>query len=641
MDIKPTYSELLTRAIELEEQIERYRSLAEKTSDLLYRTDTEGNIIYLSRSVYELFGYTMEEALGLNMAKDIYLVPEERENVLSILKRDGKIRNLRVRAKRKDGSFLWASVNAHFFHDNNGKIGGIEGIARDISDQEKAYEIIERERDLLQAVMDGAKNSHLVYLDREFNFVRVNETYARSCGYQPKEMIGKNHFELYPHPENEAIFTKVRDSGEAFEIKDKPFVFPDQPDRGTTYWDWTLTPVKDAVGYVTGLVFSLFETTERKRTEEAHRKSEQAFRNLFDHHAAVKLIIDPDTGRIIAANHAAEEFYGWSRKTLAKMNIRQINTKTPDEIKKSMEKARDQKIIHFDFQHQLADGSIRDVEVFSSGVEIGGRKYLHSIVHDITEQKKVEKEMRELQIQNWRLKKSESLSRMAGAIAHHFNNHLMGVMGNLELGLKVMRQNECPETHILEALKSAEKAADISGLMLTYLGQNTSGKAPADLGKVCRMSMPLLQTAFSGKMLLEADLPSRGPMIYGNAIQIQQLVTNLVTNAAESYEEKGIVHVTVKTVRSSEIPEQNRFPIDWQPHGNEYACLEVADSGCGIEERNIEKIFDPFFSTKFTGRGLDLAVALGIVRAHNGVITVESKRGEGSIFRFFIPLTID
>ncbi len=121
----------------------------------------------------------------------------------------------------------------------------------------------EWEQGILQAIMDGSKNSHLVYLDRNFNFVRVNETYAQTCGYRPEEMIGKNHFALYPHAENEAIFARVRDTGEPFEIRDKPFEFPDQPERGVTYWDWTLTPVKNPDGQVEGLIFSLHETTER------------------------------------------------------------------------------------------------------------------------------------------------------------------------------------------------------------------------------------------------------------------------------------------------------------------------------------------------------------------------------------------
>lgn len=132
--------------------------------------------------------------------------------------------------------------------------------------RKRAEKAFHSERDLLQDLINGAKKSHLVYLDRDFNFVRVNETYAKTCGYEPEEMIGKNHFDLYPHEENEAIFAKVRDTGEPVEYHDKPFNFPDQPDRGTTYWDWMLTPIKSH-NEVVGLIYSLFETTESKRVE--------------------------------------------------------------------------------------------------------------------------------------------------------------------------------------------------------------------------------------------------------------------------------------------------------------------------------------------------------------------------------------
>jgi PAS domain S-box-containing protein len=141
-----------------------------------------------------------------------------------------------------------------------------------INELKKAQRLLEKEKNLLSSVMNGAKNIYLVYLDRDFNFVRVNNAYAKTCGYTPEEMVGKNHFDLYPHAENEAIFKKVRDTGEPVQFRDKPFAFPDQPERGTTYWDWTLEPIKDRNGKVEGLVFSLVETTERKR---AQRKLEE------------------------------------------------------------------------------------------------------------------------------------------------------------------------------------------------------------------------------------------------------------------------------------------------------------------------------------------------------------------------------
>lgn len=136
----PSYNELLARVNSLEESESRYRSLAENTSDLLYRTDIHGKITYLSKSVQELSGYTMEEALGLNMAEDVYLVPEEREEFLSILRKDGKVTNFLARLKRKDGSIWWAMTNAHFFLDGKGEIGGVEGIARDITELKTAQE---------------------------------------------------------------------------------------------------------------------------------------------------------------------------------------------------------------------------------------------------------------------------------------------------------------------------------------------------------------------------------------------------------------------------------------------------------------------------------------------------------------------
>jgi len=136
-----------------------------------------------------------------------------------------------------------------------------------INEMKKIQQELEKEKRLLQNVMNGAENVHLVYLDRDFNFVRVNEAYAKNSGYKPHEMIGKNHFKLFPHIENEAIFKHVRDTGVPIEFKDKPFIFNNQPERGVTYWDWILKPVNDESGKVEGLVLSLIETTERKKTK--------------------------------------------------------------------------------------------------------------------------------------------------------------------------------------------------------------------------------------------------------------------------------------------------------------------------------------------------------------------------------------
>jgi len=133
-----------------------------------------------------------------------------------------------------------------------------------------------------------------------------------------------------------------------------------------------------------------------------------------------------------------------------------------------------------------------------------------------------------------------------------------------------------------------------------------------------------------------------GPIIKANAEQLQQLLTNLVTNAGEAMGSAGgSVRLSLSTCPAAEVPTAHRFPIGWQPQGPDYACLEVADTGVGIASADIEKLFDPFFSTKFTGRGLGLSVVLGLVQAHGGALTVASPPGQGSIFRVYLPISTE
>jgi len=152
----------------------------------------------------------------------------------------------------------------------------------------------------------------------------------------------------------------------------------------------------------------------------------------------------------------------------------------------------------------------------------------------------------------------------------------------------------------------------------------------------------MLRAVLPKHSTLETDLPFPGPSVSANADVIQQILTNLVANAAEAVGEAGgAVHVTVTTVSPDDIPAAHRFPTGWQPRDKAFACLEVRDAGCGIADEDMEKLFDPFFSTKFTGRGLGLSVVLGIVHALGGAVTVDSEADRGSVFRVILPLSAE
>ncbi|MFH0731241.1 MAG: ATP-binding protein [Pseudomonadota bacterium] len=267
-------------------------------------------------------------------------------------------------------------------------------------------------------------------------------------------------------------------------------------------------------------------------------------------------------------------------------------------------------------------------------------KAIH-IARDISNRKHAEMEREKLEAISRQLQKADSLGRMAGAIAHHFNNQLMIVMGNLELAIESVPQTKKISDNLAAALQATHRASTVSVLMLTYLGQTSDKHESLDLSEVCRKSLPMLRAIIPHQLSLETDLPSPGPKTRGNMNQIQQALTNLINNAWESCDNFGAVSVSLKTLSAANIPQLNRYPIDWLPQKRVYASLEVRDTGCGIADQDIEKVFDPFFSSKFPGRGLGLPVVLGIARSHQGAVAVESEPGHGSLFRIFLPVVSD
>ena len=295
----------------------------------------------------------------------------------------------------------------------------------------------------------------------------------------------------------------------------------------------------------------------------------------------------------------------------------------------------------YEFRIVRKDDSTRWVQVFANRIDSGDEPSIQAVYVDITDRKQAEAEKERLEAQNRQLQKAESLGRMAGAIAHHFNNKLGVVIGNLEMAMIDLSMGEIPVKRLKAAMTAANRAAEVSGQMLTYLGHSFDKRELLDLSNACRFSLPMLRAAIPENVVLDHNLPSLGPAVRANLNQIQQVLTSLISNAWEAIGKgRGSIHLRVRTVSPADIPAMNRHPVDWQPDNNPYACLELADTGSGIPDEDLEKLFDPFFSTKFTGRGLGLSVVLGIVRAHAGAVTVESEPGRGSVFRVFFPVSV-
>ncbi len=235
--------------------------------------------------------------------------------------------------------------------------------------------------------------------------------------------------------------------------------------------------------------------------------------------------------------------------------------------------------------------------------------------------------------------KTESLGRMAAAVAHHFNNTLAVVVGSLDVALEDLPVGHFSREDLIRAREATLRAAKTSELMLAYIGQSTGECEAVDLVQALHQILQDLKSSIPLQVRLTVELCDPGLTISASLPQIAQLVGNLVVNAAEALGTKtGDVNVSVRPVSAAEIPKSQLPSADFTPMAMTYACLEVSDNGCGMAAETIEKIFDPFFTTKFVGRGLGLPVVLGTVRAHDGLVTVESALERGTTFRVFLPL---
>ncbi|MDN7011526.1 PAS domain S-box protein [Methanoculleus sp. FWC-SCC3] len=266
----------------LEQERNRYRELFELAPDGYFICDPQGMILDVNRAGALLLAKDRQTLIGTAGAD--HIAPGDRKACRDLVAQfesgaPGPLRGIEVRVQPATGEPVPVSLSATAVRDDRGGLTEIRWLTQDITkrvqvDAEREQLLAENqslaadlaeERDLLRTIMEYT-DVHLAYLNPGFRFVRVNTAYAEGSGYAKEELLRQGHFDLFPNLENQTIFERVRDTGEPFRIHAKPFAYVDQPERGTTYWDWSLVPVKDAKGNVQGLVLSLADVTERIRS---------------------------------------------------------------------------------------------------------------------------------------------------------------------------------------------------------------------------------------------------------------------------------------------------------------------------------------------------------------------------------------
>jgi len=259
------------------------------------------------------------------------------------------------------------------------------------------------------------------------------------------------------------------------------------------------------------------------------------------------------------------------------------------------------------------------------------------IARDVTERKRQEASRLAVERKLLDIQKMESLGLMAGGIAHDFNNLLTAIMGNNSLAAMEISEKSPARNYLNNIEKASMRAAELCKQMLAYSGRGRFQMRRIDLNGLLREMRNVLQLSINTKTVLELDLAENLPAVDADSAQMRQMVLNLVINASEAVGDRtGIIRIkTGETAVDKSIQsETHLFP---ELRLGEYVFIEVADNGSGMSRETQTRIFDPFYSTKFTGRGLGLAAVLGIVRGHNGAVHVKSDPGNGSTFTILIP----
>jgi len=473
-----------------------------------------------------------------------------------------------------------------------------------------------------------------IAVHRDGRFLYVNAAFSDLLGHPgPDSLIGTQVVDIVHPEQRELVLERIR------MVREKKVTLPFQ-DELLLRRDGSTVHVQ-ASGLVVDIdhgpanMVVLSDITERKQVEAALRESEERLRLLTENLREATWLTDWKTKRVLYISPAYEHIWGRTCESLYSTPRSWADAIHPDDREQAVRAFLEQaEHGRYEVEYRIVrpDGELRWIydRAFPIRDEAGQVVLMAGVSDDVTARKNTERAM--LQVQ-----KLESLGLLAGGIAHDFNNLLVGMLGFADLAGRHVEPSSAVGGYLSQIGKAASSAADLCNQLLAYAGKASFVVGPVDLNSICRDTIDLLSVSIPKKVELTLELDPELPSIEADATQMRQIIMNLARNASESIAGgRGSIRV-----RTGALDVDEAYLRSCHAHkglaGGRFVFLEVTDSGCGMDDDTKTRLFDPFFSTKFAGRGLGMAALLGIVRGHRGAIRVDSELGKGTTMRVLFP----
>ena len=654
--------------IALRESEKKYRQIVELAQEGIWNIDSDSLTTYVNPRMAEMLGYKVDEMLGKHLFD--FMDSKGIENCKYYLERrsQGIVEEHEFEFLKKSGEKIYTNLSTSPIIDKKGDYMGALALVSDVSERKAADRRIRQSEELHRSIANVSPDIIAVIgIDGLIDY--ASEKCVDILGLESKdEVIGNPVLNWIVPDDHERALNNIE---KVFSGQTLPSIeYTSLRKDGSTFpVDINANVLLDATGKSKGLVVIIRDITEKKKSEDILKRSHEELERLVEERtselkktnqtlmeevierkraeysyatavrewsATFDAFNDPVwlldlSGKILRSNKAASDVFNIDPTDLIGKKCWEIvhQTKTPVEecpfVRMKTTKKREE------MEFKLGEKYIQitvDPVVNSQGDVIGA---VH-ILRNITESRSLEEQFRQSQ-------KMESLGIVASGIAHDFNNLFQVITGNIELATLNRQMSEKSKNYLSNSMAALNHAARLTGQMTAYAGKSIFFPVNINLNEVIRDVEIMLDASIPKNVRVDYKLAPGLPDILSDQTQMTQIIMNLMINA---YEAIGDNSGTISISTGAAYFNQQELDSLWikEPlEAGEYVFLEVKDTGCGMDTVTLEKLFDPFFTTNFIGRGLGLSAVQGILRAHKGTVKLESKPGEGTTFRVFLPVS--